>query len=273
MRSTSFTMRSASSQISRVSVRSSSLDRLLEQLRGAADAGQRVLDLVRQHGGERDHRARGAAMGELAVHLVGDGALLQHHHDVVRPLGQRRDMQVDEALARIARRAEIDLVFVDRRAALAHLLDQRQQRAAERHQVAQRVPAQQRQRRFEEGFRRHIGVGDLAVGRDHDDRMRQARRARRRPCPEQHRHGVACGSCRRRSKCRSAPCRGNCSRDESHRTQRELATGGAGGSSAVSTRVAVSFQQRDRPRQRSRPRRRAPSRDACAHGGGRSRSP
>ena len=173
MRSTSFTMRSASSQISRVSVRSSSTDRLLEQLRRAADAGQRILDLVRQHGGERDHRARGAAMGELAVHLVGDGALLQHHHDVVRLFRQRRDMQIDQPVAGIARRAEIDLVFVDRGAARAHLLDQREQRAAERHQVAQQMPAQQRHRDFEKCFRRGIGVGHLAVRRHDDDRMRQ----------------------------------------------------------------------------------------------------
>ena len=77
---------------------------LLEQLRGAADAGQRVLDLVRQHRGERDDRARRAAMGELAVHLVGDGALLQHHDDMAGPLRQRRDVQIDQPLARIARR-------------------------------------------------------------------------------------------------------------------------------------------------------------------------
>ena len=49
IRSTSLTMRSVSSQISRVSARSSSPTAALEQLRGAADAGQRVLDLVRQH--------------------------------------------------------------------------------------------------------------------------------------------------------------------------------------------------------------------------------
>ena len=74
-----------------------------------------------------------------------------------------------EALAGIARRAEIDLVLVDRGAALAHLLDQRQQRAAERHEVAQRVPAQQRHRHLEEVFGRDVGVGDLGVGPDHDD--------------------------------------------------------------------------------------------------------
>ena len=111
-------------------------DRLFEQLRRAADARERILDLVREHGRERGHRARGAAMGELAVHLVGDRALLQHHDHVVRPLRQRRHVQVDQPLAGIARRAEIDLVFVDRGAARAHLLDERQQGAAERHQVA-----------------------------------------------------------------------------------------------------------------------------------------
>ena len=117
MRSTSVTMRSASSQISRVSMRSSRRRRLLEQLRRAADAGQRVLDLMRQHRGQRDHRARRAAMRQLPVHLVGDGALLQHHDDMAGPLGQRRDVQIDLAVAADPRRAEIDLVLVDRRAA------------------------------------------------------------------------------------------------------------------------------------------------------------
>ena len=156
-------MRSASSQISRVSVRSSSLDRLLEQLRRAANAGQRILDLVREHGGKRNHRARGAAMRELAVHLVGDGALLQHHHHVVRPLRQRRDVQIHQPVAGIARRAEIDLVFVDRGAGCANLIDQCEQGTAERHQIAQQMAAQQRHRNLEESFRRHVGISHLAV--------------------------------------------------------------------------------------------------------------
>ena len=114
--------------------------RLLEKLRGPADAGERILDLVGEHGGQRDHRARGAAMRELTIHFVGDGALLQHHHDIVGLFRQRRDMQIDQPIAGIAWRAEIDLVFVDGGAALAHLLDQREQGAAERHQIAQQVP-------------------------------------------------------------------------------------------------------------------------------------
>ena len=90
---------------------------LLEQLRRAADAGQRVLDFMRQHRRQRDHRTRRAAMGQLPVHLVGDGALLQHHHDMAGPFRERRDMQIDLAIAADPRRAQIDLVFIDRRAA------------------------------------------------------------------------------------------------------------------------------------------------------------
>ncbi len=41
--------------------------RLLEKLCGAPDAGQWVLDLVRQHGGEGAYRAGGAAVRHLAV--------------------------------------------------------------------------------------------------------------------------------------------------------------------------------------------------------------
>ena len=166
-------MRSASSQISRVKRAILVADRLFEQLRRSADAGKRILDFVRQHGRERGHRTRRAAMRELAVHLVGDRAFLQHDDHVVRPLRQRRHVQIDEAFAGITRRAEIDLVFVDRRSARAHLVDERQQGASERHEVAQAMTAQQRQGGFEERFRGGIGIGHAAIGRNHDDGMRQ----------------------------------------------------------------------------------------------------
>ena len=126
--------------------------------------GQRIFDFVREHGGERDDGPGGAAMGELPVHLVGDRTLLQHHDHVVRLFRERRDMQIDGAVARIARSAEIDLVFVHCGSAGAHLVDQSEQGTAERHQVAQRMAPQQRQRHLEKGFRRHVGVGDPSVG-------------------------------------------------------------------------------------------------------------
>ena len=68
---------------------------------------------------------------------------------------------------------KIDLVFVDRGAACAHLIDQRQQRAAERHQLAATCAAQKRQRSLEERFGCGIGIRDSSIGRDHDDRVRQ----------------------------------------------------------------------------------------------------
>jgi hypothetical protein len=40
-----------------------------EQLRRAADAGERVLDLMGEHRAERRHRPRRAAVGELSVHF------------------------------------------------------------------------------------------------------------------------------------------------------------------------------------------------------------
>ena len=55
----------------------------------------------------------------------------------------------------------------------AHLIDQRQQRAAERHQFLQRLPPQELRRDFEEGFGGDVGVDDLAVGRDQQHRIGQ----------------------------------------------------------------------------------------------------
>ena len=47
-------------------------DRAFQQLRRAANARQRVLDLMREHGAERRHRAGGAAVGQLSVHFFGN---------------------------------------------------------------------------------------------------------------------------------------------------------------------------------------------------------
>ena len=112
-------------------------------------------------------------MRQLPVHLVGDGALLQHHDDVARPLRERRDVQVDLTVAADPGRAEVDLVFVDRRVARSHLVDQRQQRTAERHQFFQRLPLQELGRNLEEGFGGDVGVDDATVGCDQQHRVRQ----------------------------------------------------------------------------------------------------
>ena len=138
--------------------------RLLEQLRRAANAGQRILDLVRQHGRERDHRARGAAMGELAIHLVGDRALLQHDDDMVGPLRQRRDMQVDQALAGIARRARSTLYSLTAAPRCRTCSISASSGLPNGTSSRSRCRRSSGSRGLEELFRRDIGVGDLAVG-------------------------------------------------------------------------------------------------------------
>ena len=165
MRSTSFTMRSASSQISRVRARSVLVaDRLLQQLRGAADARERVLDLVRQHGGERRHRARGAAVRQLAVDLVGDGALLQHHDDVIGPLrhAARRGCRpcARRRLRGVPRSTRYSLTAAPRRA------PDRSAPAAgcRRARTRERMPAQAAAPSLEESLRGGIGLDDLPSG-------------------------------------------------------------------------------------------------------------
>ncbi len=59
-------------------------DALLQELSRAADARQRVLDLVREHRGEARRRAGGGAMRELALDHDRHVALLQHQHDEAR---------------------------------------------------------------------------------------------------------------------------------------------------------------------------------------------
>ena len=110
-------------------------NRRLQKLGRAADAGQRVLDLMRQHGGEPRDRTRGTPMCHLAIDLVRHRAFLEHHDDRTRQFRHRRDIDVDDLLYSEPGRGNIDAVFVDRRLSLPHLFDQRQQRAAERHEL------------------------------------------------------------------------------------------------------------------------------------------
>ena len=88
----------------------------LEQLRRASDAGKRVLDFMSQHRGQRGDRARGAAMGELPVDLLGQRALLQHDDDAVLQLRQRRYEDIDQLIgAAGSAEAELDAIAVERR--------------------------------------------------------------------------------------------------------------------------------------------------------------
>ena len=79
-----------------------------------------------------------------------------------------------------ARRADVDAVLGDRSAAVAHLLDQAEDRAAEGQEIAEIVAREHRRRVLEEDLGRLVGAGEAAVRRDHHDRMRQ--RVQNRVC-------------------------------------------------------------------------------------------
>ena len=109
-------------------------DAALEQLRGAADPRQRVLDLMRQSGGEARHGARAAPIDQLVIEPARDRARVQHHEDVTRHLGHGRDMQIDQARRTTIER-QIDAVVRHAVPFLLHAPDQIEQWAVEWQQV------------------------------------------------------------------------------------------------------------------------------------------
>lgn len=82
-------------------------------------------------------------------------------------------MHIDAAVAVDARPAEVDAIFVDGGAALAHLLDQRHQRRAESEQAGELLADQYRLADLEERLGRGIGVGDHPVPPDGENNARQ----------------------------------------------------------------------------------------------------
>src|SRR6185312_2270688 len=131
-------------------------DRLFEQLSGATDAREGVLDLVRQHRGETRHRPRRTPADELAVDLVGHRALLKKQGDTGIYVGNRAREDVDDAIVRgvaEADGADMDAVFGHRRAALAHRLRQADNGRTEGDDIVQALPAEHAERGAEEPLR------------------------------------------------------------------------------------------------------------------------
>ena len=147
--------------------------RLFEELSGAANAGERVLDLVSEHRREAGHRAGGAAMGELAVDLLRHGALLEHHHDVGGAVGHWGGVDVDDSVAGQAGALEIDAIFAHGSAALADLIEKLQQRRAEGDEIVDLLAPHEADAGLEEVLGGVVGGDDGAARVDGDDRMRQ----------------------------------------------------------------------------------------------------
>ncbi len=131
-----------------------------EQLRRAPDAGERVLDLMREHGGKSGDGARGAAMGELALDHLRHAALLEHDQHAARRIGQRSGVEIDELRRLEAERAEVDAIFVDGGAVPLHLLDESDERAAEGDDIGEDAAAQHARAHLEEVFGGGVGVVD-----------------------------------------------------------------------------------------------------------------
>ena len=117
------------------------IDVLLQELRRATDARQRVLDLMGKHRRHGGHRPGGIAVGELAVDLARDRAFVEGNDDGAAVLGEGGDLDRHEVGTDL-RRLQGDAVFRHRSAALAHLIDQREQRAVARHETGQVLVAE-----------------------------------------------------------------------------------------------------------------------------------
>ena len=134
--------------------------RLLEELRRAADARERILDLVGQHCAERRNRPGGAAMGHLPVHLVGDGSFLKHHDDVFSCLSHGRGENIDDAFRAKAGRTDIDAMLADAGPALTHILHESNHGRTERDEITELLTLHDAQAHVEKRLGGRVGVRD-----------------------------------------------------------------------------------------------------------------
>ena len=148
-------------------------NRRFQQLRRAANARKRVLDLMREHGAECGDRPRCPSMGQLSVHFFGNCPFLQHNHHGIALAGQRRGENIDDPIDPEPGRAEVEPVLADAGAAPLHLLDQREHGRAEGDQIVDTLPLQDDGAGLEEVLGGGVGVEDAMILADDDDRHGQ----------------------------------------------------------------------------------------------------
>ena len=147
--------------------------RSVQKLRRAANAGERVLDFMRQDRRHAGDRARRAPVGELALDHLRHAALLQHDDDMALIFRERRRRRHRRALAGGIRQAEIEGIFVDGGVGLANLRDQRQQRAGEGDEIVDLAAPQPIFADAEEHLGGKVHIDDAITGPQNQDRMRQ----------------------------------------------------------------------------------------------------
>ena len=146
---------------------------VLDQLRSASDARERVLDFMGEHRCESRDGARRAAMGELTLDHLCHAPLLQHDQHASRRLRHRAAVKIDELRRIETVGAEIDAVFVDVGFVALHLLDERDERAAKGDDVGELTLAENRRAHLEEVFAGGVDVFDVQRLADQKHRMRQ----------------------------------------------------------------------------------------------------
>lgn len=112
---------------------------------------------MRQHRGKAGNRAGGGAMGQLTVDLVGHRPFLEDDDNRPRFTDDGRNVEINQLVLTEAWRTQIDAIFVDRRTALPHLIDQRQKRAAEGNESGDAITGKMGGARPEKGFGFPIG--------------------------------------------------------------------------------------------------------------------
>jgi hypothetical protein len=113
-------------------------------------------------------------MGELALDHLRHAPLLQHDENASRHFGYWAAIEINELGRLEAKRAEIDAIFIDRRAVSLHLLDECDQWAAKGDDIGEEAPAEHRRAHLEEIFGRGVDVVDLESVADDEERMRES---------------------------------------------------------------------------------------------------
>ena len=173
MRSIRPRMRSVSSQISCVISRSAGGKLFFQQLRRAADPCQRIFDLMRQNRRHAVHGAHRAPRHQLAVHALRQAAFGESDHQGAVRFAQRRHGDIGQALA-MPGGGKIDIALGRRGVALARLRHQLKQGRIEQQQVGQILLQQDGRAGVEKLLGGRIGVDNLPLRPDHQDRGRQA---------------------------------------------------------------------------------------------------
>ena len=152
--------------------------RLFKQLRRAANARQRVLDLMGQQGRHGRDGACGIAVGQGAVDFAGDRLLLDRKHDQTRPISHGRPVDAHQMFAD-ARRFQPHAVLRHAAFPPPYAVHKQQNRAVMGDEVRQGALAQIAAAITEKLFGGVVGIKDSVVGADDKHRIRQGIQYRR----------------------------------------------------------------------------------------------